>query len=160
MNIIIKNTRDEARLLQKLIKCYKTQFMNVPDCRETSFIVNYIKLLEWKSALKSTKYDEDFETNSSVVDCLRYACKNHWNESNKSSPTMLQQQHDITPRLYQKTALKARISVQAWEDIDNLLLSKVINTIKPDNFTMTNIKLNIIRILAMVRHSKITKSTH
>lgn len=44
LNAVIKNTRDETRLLQKLIKCYKTQFMNSNECRETIFVQKYIKV--------------------------------------------------------------------------------------------------------------------
>ncbi|KAK0088890.1 hypothetical protein PV325_010341 [Microctonus aethiopoides] len=126
LNIIMKNTQDENRLLQKLTKCYKTQFMSLPECRESIYVQNYIKLLEWKVALKNTKFDEELEESSSVLDCLRYICKHNWNSSKSGliTPAMLQQQQDIMPRQYQKTALKSRISVQAWEDIDNLLLSK------------------------------------
>ncbi|KAF7993157.1 hypothetical protein HCN44_005938 [Aphidius gifuensis] len=114
-NIIVKNTKDEVRLLQKLSKCFKTQFMNLQNCRETQFVHNYIKLLEWKTA-----YD------SSVLDCLRYSCKEHWSSSDDSivSPFYLLHQHEITPRQYQKIALQSRISAQAWGDIDILLLSK------------------------------------
>lgn len=127
LNIIMKNTQDESRLLQKLTKCYKTQFMSLPECRESIYVQNYVKLLEWKVALKNTKFDEELEESSSVLDCLRYICKHNWNSSKSGliTPAMLQQQQDIMPRQYQKTALKSRISAQAWEDIDNLLLSKV-----------------------------------
>ncbi|XP_063976175.1 spermatogenesis-defective protein 39 homolog [Diachasmimorpha longicaudata] len=126
LNVIIKNTRDEARLIQKLNKCYKTQFMNSPECRETPFVQNYIKLLEWKTALKNTKLLEDFKPNSSVLDCLRYSCREHYGASDGTlvAPAMLDHQHEISPRQYQKVALEARVGVKAWEDVDGLLLSK------------------------------------
>ena len=45
LNIIIKNTRDTTRLLQKLAACYKTQFLALPDGKDAVFVHNYIKLL-------------------------------------------------------------------------------------------------------------------
>lgn len=125
-DIIIKNTKDEVRLLQKLSKCFKTQFMSLQNCREIQYVHNYIKLLEWKAAVKNKKFNGDFEYDSSVLDCLRYLCKDHWSSSDDSivSPLYLLHQHEITPRQYQKIALQSRISAQTWGDIDVLLLSK------------------------------------
>ncbi|KAF7992458.1 hypothetical protein HCN44_001783 [Aphidius gifuensis] len=48
-NIIVKNTKDEVRLLQKLSKCFKTQFMNLQNCRETQFVI--ITLNYWSGKL-------------------------------------------------------------------------------------------------------------
>ncbi|XP_011310891.1 spermatogenesis-defective protein 39 homolog [Fopius arisanus] len=126
LNVIIRNTRDETRLLQKLMKCYKTQFVSSPECRETPFVQNYIRLLEWKGALRNTKFHEEFDPDSSVLDCLRYSCRDHWGASEGTlvAPEMLLHQHEITPRQYQKVALESRVAVKAWEDIHNLLLSK------------------------------------
>ena len=79
--------------------------------------------------MKNTQFDEVFEVNSSVLDCLRYACKDHYNAAAGAlaSPKMLSEQHNISPRQYQRVALKIRASMQEWADIDNLLLSKVIS---------------------------------
>lgn len=123
----MKNTKDEARLLQKLVKCYKTQFMNLQNCKETLYLKNYINLLEWKTIVRSKQFDEEFNYDSSVLDCLRYICKDHWNTSDDSlvSSSFLLHQHDIAPRQYQKIAMQSRVSAQAWGDIDSLLLSKV-----------------------------------
>lgn len=45
LHIIIKNTRDPNRLLQKLHNCQKAHFAMLPDCKETTFLDSYIKLL-------------------------------------------------------------------------------------------------------------------
>ncbi|CAD6202027.1 GSCOCG00002908001-RA-CDS, partial [Cotesia congregata] len=123
--ITIKNTRDDGRLLQKLIKCYKTQFINLPEYKECLFVNNFIKLLEWKIALNSGGVKN--LGNNSVLDCLKYICENNWNSSQDAavSPAKIfANQHDVTPRQYQKTVLKTRVSVQAWDDVNNILLSK------------------------------------
>lgn len=45
LHIILKNTQDCDKLLQKLRNCYKTQFLNLIDCKETQFLHSYIQLL-------------------------------------------------------------------------------------------------------------------
>lgn len=45
LHIVIKTTRDPDRLLNKLRNSYKTQFSTLTDCKETSFVQSYIKLL-------------------------------------------------------------------------------------------------------------------
>nr|XP_012144308.1 PREDICTED: spermatogenesis-defective protein 39 homolog isoform X3 [Megachile rotundata] len=126
LHIIIKNTRDPDRLLQKLRNSYKTQFSALTDCKEASFVQSYIKLLEWQMVVKKVEGNEDIELNSSVLDCLRYACSNHWNvpEGTLISPAILSQQHEISPRQYQKVALEVRTAAGEWEDVDKLLLTK------------------------------------
>ncbi|XP_043288486.1 spermatogenesis-defective protein 39 homolog [Venturia canescens] len=125
-DIIIRNTRDASRLVEKLEKCYKTHFIDLPDCKESAFLNNYTKLLRWQMALENRQVDEVFNLNSPVLDCLRYACKDHYNSpmGALASPKMLLKEHDISARQYQKVALKMRASLQEWNDIDNLLLSK------------------------------------
>ncbi|CAK9833886.1 Spermatogenesis-defective protein 39 homolog [Anthophora retusa] len=126
LHIIIKNTRDPDRLLNKLKNSYKTQFLALADCKETSFVQSYIKLLEWQIAVKKIDGNEDIELNSSVLDCLRHVCKVHWNLPEKTlmSPIILSQQHDVSPRQYQKVALEVRASANEWDDVDRLLLTK------------------------------------
>ncbi|XP_012284580.1 spermatogenesis-defective protein 39 homolog [Orussus abietinus] len=126
LQIIIQNTPNPARLLQKLQTCYKMQFANLADCKESAFVQNYIKLLEWQTVLKNADYKELPELNSSALECLRYTCRYHWNstEGSLTSPKMLWQQHGISSRQYQRIALITRASAQTWEDIDALLLTK------------------------------------
>lgn len=126
LHIIIKNTRDPDRLLCKLRNCYKTQFSSLADCKEASFVQSYIKLLEWQMAVKKVDGNENVELNSSVLDCLKHACKTHANSSEGTlmSPTVLSQLHDVSPRQYQKIALEVRASANEWDDVDKLLLTK------------------------------------
>ncbi|KAG7200250.1 hypothetical protein KM043_017722 [Ampulex compressa] len=126
LHIIIKNTRDTETLLQKLRNCYKTQFSTLTDCKEAAFVESYIKLLEWQIAVKKTGSSDELELNSSVIDCLRCACKNHWDAPAGSlmSPVTLSQQHDISPRQYQKTVLEVRALCGDWDNVDRLLLAK------------------------------------
>ncbi|XP_033207839.1 spermatogenesis-defective protein 39 homolog [Belonocnema kinseyi] len=123
LHIIIKNTRNSERLLQKLRNCYKTQFMDLHDTPESKFVNSYIKLLEWQTAVKDTQFSAQLEVNSSIFECLEHTCRDHWDVSEGSliSPTTLLKQHHISPRQYEKVALKTRASLQAWDDIDQLL---------------------------------------
>ncbi|XP_043251444.1 spermatogenesis-defective protein 39 homolog isoform X1 [Colletes gigas] len=126
LHIIIKNTRDPDKLLYKLRNIYKTQFSSLTDCKEASFVQSYIKLLEWQMAVKKIDGNDEIELDSSVLECLRHACKGHWNlqEGSLMSPTILSHQHDISPRQYQKIALEVRASAGEWDDVDRLLLTK------------------------------------
>jgi len=127
LHIIIKNTKDSNRLLQKLHNCNKALFAMLPDCKEVTFLESYIKLLEWQMAIKQKKNDEELPLNSSVLESLRYACKYHCNTPNDfvtMSPTTLSRDHDISPRLYQKVTLQVKAACGGWEDIDRLLLTK------------------------------------
>ncbi|XP_076238832.1 spermatogenesis-defective protein 39 homolog [Calliopsis andreniformis] len=125
LHIVIKNTRDPDRLLQKLRNAYKTQFSTLTDCKEASFVQSYIKLLEWQMAVKKLDGNEEVELNSSVLDCLRHTCKSqNVSEGTLMSPTILCQLHDISPRQYQKVALEVRASAGDWDNVDKLLLTK------------------------------------
>lgn len=127
LHIIIKNTKDPNRLLQKLHNCHKALFTMLSDCKETAFLDSYIKLLEWQMAIKHKKNDEELPLNSSILESLRYACKYHCNTPNDFvtlSPTTLSRDHDISPRLYQKVVLQVKAACGGWDDIDRLLLTK------------------------------------
>ncbi|OAD58023.1 Spermatogenesis-defective protein 39 like protein [Eufriesea mexicana] len=126
LHIIIKNTRDPDRLLNKLRNSYKTQFSAVPELKETLFVQSYIKLLEWQMTVKNIYENENIELNSAILDCLRHACKGNWNlpKSTLMSPTILSQQHDVSPRQYQKVVLEVKASASEWDDVDQLLLTK------------------------------------
>ncbi|KOC69844.1 Spermatogenesis-defective protein 39 like protein [Habropoda laboriosa] len=121
LHIIIKNTRDPNRLLNKLQNIYETQFLNLADCKETSFVQSYIKLLEWQITVKKMDGNEDIELNSSVLNCLRHMCKG---PERRLMSTILSQQHDVSPRQYQKVALEVRAAASEWDDVDQLLLTK------------------------------------
>lgn len=79
-------------------------------------------------AVKKIDGNEDVELNSSVLACLRHVCKGHWDlpEGTLMSPTILSQQHNVSPRQYQKVALEVRASAGEWDDVDRLLLTKVV----------------------------------
>lgn len=151
LHIIIKNTRDPDRLLNKLRNSYKTQFSTLTDCKEALFVQSYIKLLgnylssiisrvlinyilsryllillEWQMVAKVIDGNEDIELNSSVLDCLKHACKGHWDlpEGKLMSPTILSQQHDVSPRQYQKVVLEVKAAAKEWDDVDRLLVTK------------------------------------
>lgn len=126
LHIIIKNTRDPTRLLQKLHNCYKAHFAMLSDCRESIFLQSYIKLLEWQIAVKQKKDNEELPLNSSLLESLHYTCKNYSNTPDNSvmSPTMLSREHDISPKLYQKVTLQVKAACGGWDDIDRLLLTK------------------------------------
>ncbi|XP_066600718.1 spermatogenesis-defective protein 39 homolog [Prorops nasuta] len=125
LHLLINNTRDPERLLQKLKNCYKTQFSSLPDCKEGLFVQHYIKLLEWQAAARLTENGRSLEINSSVLESLSLTCKEFWDSGESAfSPTALSQQHEIPPVQYQKVALTVRASVSAWDDIDRILLTK------------------------------------
>ncbi|XP_050586668.1 spermatogenesis-defective protein 39 homolog [Bombus affinis] len=126
LHIIIKNTRDPDRLLNKLRNSYKTQFSTLTECKEALFVQSYIKLLEWQMVAKVIDGNEEIELNSSVLDCLKHVCKGHWDlpEGKLLSPTILSQQHDVSPRQYQKIALEVKAAAKEWDDVDRLLVTK------------------------------------
>lgn len=126
LHIILKNTQDCDKLLQKLYNCYKTQFLNLPDCKETQFLQSYIQLLEWQIAMKKIDTIDSIETNSSVLDCLRYVCKSdkHPSGDSSSSAAIFAQQHNIAPKQYQKILIEAKASLGEWEAFDRILLTK------------------------------------
>ncbi|XP_029158814.1 spermatogenesis-defective protein 39 homolog [Nylanderia fulva] len=127
LHIILKNTRDPNRLLQKLHNCQKAHFAMLPDCKEATFLDSYIKLLEWQMTVKHNKDNEELPLNSSIRESLHYACKHHCNTPNTFvtiSPTTLSRDHDISPRLHQKVALQVKAAHGKWDDIDRLLLTK------------------------------------
>lgn len=84
-------------------------------------------LLEWQTAVRDTQFSAQLEVNSSLLECLEHTCRDHWDapEGSFISPTTLLKQHHISPRQYEKVALKTRASLQAWDDIDQLLHIKV-----------------------------------
>ncbi|XP_051162762.1 spermatogenesis-defective protein 39 homolog [Leptopilina boulardi] len=126
LHLIIKNTSNSERLLQRLRNCHKTLFMDLQDCPETKFIELYIKLLEWQLDVKDTQLSKQLEVNSPLLKCLEHTCRDHWDssEGNLISPTTLLKQHQISPRQYEKVALKTRATEEAWDDIDRLLHTK------------------------------------
>ncbi|XP_046616432.1 spermatogenesis-defective protein 39 homolog [Neodiprion virginianus] len=126
LQIVLKNTPNIERLLQKLQNCCRMHFTALSDCREGFYVQNYIKLLEWQVAVKATEFSKPLDIHSSVLDCLQNACQHHWNASEGSlvSPTNLSKQHDVSPRQYQCVALTTRASMQAWDDIESIVLTK------------------------------------
>ncbi|KAK2579347.1 hypothetical protein KPH14_008298 [Odynerus spinipes] len=126
LHIILKNTQDCGKLLQKLHNCYKTQFLHLKDCKETQLLQSYIQLLEWQIAMQKAETNDAIETNCSVLDCLRYVCKNNKHPSGDSliSAAMFSQQHDISPKQYQKVLIEVKASLGEWEAFDRILLTK------------------------------------
>ncbi|XP_031838212.1 spermatogenesis-defective protein 39 homolog [Nomia melanderi] len=126
LHIIIKNTSDPNKLVNKLRNIYKTQFSTLIDCREASFVQSYIKLLEWQITVKKLDGNEDLEVNASVLESLRHVYKDHRSlpEGTLMSPQILSQVHDISPRQYQKVALEVKASAGEWDDVDELFLTK------------------------------------
>ncbi|KAI4492164.1 hypothetical protein M0802_009970 [Mischocyttarus mexicanus] len=122
LHIILKNIQDCDKLLHKLRNCYKTQFFNLIDCKETQFLNSYIQLLEWYLALKNTENGEKIETNCSVLDFLRYICKN--DKYSSQSALMFSQQHNVSLEQYHKILIKVKASLGEWESIDHILFTK------------------------------------
>lgn len=77
--------------------------------------------------IKQKKDNEGLALNASVLESLHYACKNHCSTQDNvvTSATILSRDHDTSPKLYQKVALQVRATCGAWDDIDRLLLTKV-----------------------------------
>lgn len=81
-------------------------------------------------AIKQKKDNEELALNSSVLESLHYACKYHCNTPDHYvviSPTILSRDHDVSPKLYEKVTLQVKATCSAWDDIDRLLLTKVIS---------------------------------
>lgn len=125
LHIILKNTQDCDKLLQKLRSCYKTQFLNLVDCKETKFLQSYIQLLEWQIEMKTEEPNGEIEINSSVLDCLRCICKTDMHSfGNSLISAMFSQLYDISPKQYQKILLEVKASLSEWEAFDRILLTK------------------------------------
>ncbi|KAI4496355.1 hypothetical protein M0804_000165 [Polistes exclamans] len=122
LHIILKNIQDCDKLLYKLRNCYKTQFFNLIDCKETQFLNSYIQLLEWCLAVKNTENGEKIETNCSVLEFLRYICKN--DKYSSQSALMFSQQHNVSLEQYHKIVIKVKASLGEWESIDHIFLTK------------------------------------
>ncbi|XP_031787249.1 spermatogenesis-defective protein 39 homolog [Nasonia vitripennis] len=128
-SIIVKNTdKGEGSidiLLTKITKHCNMMFSSLPDCRETTFVWSWVRLLEWQKNAHN-KFSEPLKYNASALECLRLACKDCWGapESSTHSPLWLVQNQEISSRQYQKIAITTRASVQSWDDIDNLLHKK------------------------------------
>lgn len=60
------------------------------------------------------------------MECLKLVCKDFWGvtETNIVSPLALVQNQDISSRQFEKVAIVTRASLQAWDDINNLLHKK------------------------------------
>ena len=88
---------------------------------------NKFLYVEWQMAIKDTGFTEQFVPDSSLLECLRHTCRDYWNssEGNLVSPITLLRQYQISPRQYQTIAISMRASLQEWDDIDNLLHTKV-----------------------------------
>jgi len=79
-------------------------------------------------AIKQRSDSEELLFNSSLLESLHYACKYHGNAPDNSiiSPTMLSRDHDISPKQYEKVALQVKAACSEWNNVDRLLLTKVI----------------------------------
>ncbi|EZA61897.1 hypothetical protein DMN91_006122 [Ooceraea biroi] len=126
LHIIIRNTRDPTKLLQKLHNCYKVHFAMLPDCKEAIFLKSYIKLLEWQMAIKQINDNEELPFNSSLLKSLHYACKYHGNARDNSimSPAMLSRDHHVSPKQHEKVSLQVKAACSEWDGVDRLLLTK------------------------------------
>ncbi|XP_075228048.1 vacuolar protein sorting 16B [Lycorma delicatula] len=113
------------RQLNRLNNCLQNHFTVSTSDRQ--YIEKFIKLLEWQKMAKIPKSDDDVdEVGLSVVDCLSYACENHWSEAQGSaySPFVIAQQHGVSDKQFQWTVLLVRGKLKAWEDIENFFITK------------------------------------
>ncbi|XP_049954538.1 spermatogenesis-defective protein 39 homolog [Schistocerca serialis cubense] len=120
-HLAVRYTSNVERKIQKLRFCAKNYFITDGIDRRT--VLNYVQLLEWQQAVSS---NENNIINNSVLDSLAYVCKHYWDEpkGNLFSPLTLCQQHGISEKQFQWTALTVRASLHAWDDIEALLFTK------------------------------------
>lgn len=132
------------RKLQKLKSCCSNHF-SLPDAPDKQFLANFISYLgmsmsyppllknnlshfkifsEWLVAVEPMS---EGVPSKSVLLSLNHLCKNHWNDSKTSltSPATLSTQQNVAERQFQWTVLTTRASMQSWEDIETLFITKV-----------------------------------
>ncbi|XP_066995521.2 spermatogenesis-defective protein 39 homolog [Anabrus simplex] len=124
--VAVRSKHDAQRQLQRLRACASNHFSG-PDSRDGEFVNNYIKLLEWEMAMESC--DGEIAQNlvgKPVLDAVTHACRYHWGEPKGSfgSPLTLSHQQGVSDRQYRWTLLTVRAAMQAWEDIDNIFITK------------------------------------
>lgn len=76
--------------------------------------------------------DEELTLNSTILESLHYAHEHHYDTPKNfvmMTPTTFSQDHDISSILYHKTALRVKASRGKWDEIDALLLTKVVQFI-------------------------------
>nr|CAD7451656.1 unnamed protein product [Timema bartmani] len=98
-------------------------------CRVLLLITSIVRCwcLEWQLSMAGT----DAElcktlVGQSVLGSLSHACRHHWGEprGTSGSPLTLSSQQGVSARQFQWTVLNVRASLQAWDDIDGLFITK------------------------------------
>ena len=64
----------------------------------------------------------------SVISSLHYCCVHHYGEpaNHLASPLAIRERHQLTEEQFAWTALRARASLQAWKDVQEMFTSKVL----------------------------------
>nr|CAD7433426.1 unnamed protein product [Timema monikensis] len=123
--LAVQATHNPQRRIQKLKACLNNHFLATDKDRQ--LVENYVKLLEWQLSMAGT----DAElcktlVGQSVLGSLSHACRHHWGEprGTSGSPLTLSSQQGVSARHFQWTVLNVRASLQAWDDIDGLFITK------------------------------------
>nr|CAD7204913.1 unnamed protein product [Timema douglasi] len=123
--LAVQATHNPQRRIQKLKACLNNHFLATDKDRQ--LVENYVKLLEWQLSMAGT----DAElcktlVGQSVLESLSHACRHHWGEprGTAGSPLTLSSQQGVSARHFQWTVLNVRASLQAWDDIDGLFITK------------------------------------
>ncbi|CAG2059050.1 unnamed protein product [Timema podura] len=123
--LAVQATHNPQRRIHKLKACLNNHFL-APN-KDRQLVENYVKLLEWQLSMAGT----DAElcktlVGQSVLGSLSHACRHHWGEprGTSGSPLTLSSQQGVSARQFQWTVLNVRASLQAWDDIDGLFITK------------------------------------
>jgi hypothetical protein len=85
-------------------------------------------ILEWQLAMAGADAEVAKDVlGQPVLSSLAYTCQHHWREprGSPSSPLTLSQQQGVSDRQFQWTALTVQASKHSWDDIEELLITKV-----------------------------------
>lgn len=124
--VAARSKLDVNRQLVRLRSCATNHFSG-PDNKDGEHVKQFIKLLEWQTAMATNDGDlAQGLIGLPVLGSIAHACKHHWGEPKGSfgSPLTLCQQQGVNERQYRWTALAVRSALQSWEDISSILASK------------------------------------
>lgn len=79
----------------------------------------------WFSEWQKTVNPDLFR--KSAIESLTYACQHHWNDQKSitSNPSHLVKELGLTEKQLQWSTVKGRAAKKSWDDIENLIITKV-----------------------------------
>lgn len=123
---IVTNVASIDEKLRALKHCWRTHLSQETQLSFYSHLVQQqINLIERQRPVESARPDVNGPplTGTSVLTTLYYCCLNHYNKGSNhlGSPEAVRSAHSLSDVQYLWTALRARASVRAWPDVQQIL---------------------------------------